>query len=163
MGHIPTRAHTRRTETGRAGCGWRAPTTCGHECSSIQGLVGPATFCWFFIFYFYLKNSVEIFRVKLDPFKRIGSARYNHSRMITDSLGLLQTERSAQGYKYPISARIFYKKQKSIYPLSPTQISYRYSAKNNCVLAIGFLVFSRHCFPLKGNESPYEQRPDSSS
>ena len=48
MGHIPTRAHTRRTEPGRAGCGWRAPTTCGHECSSIQGLVGPATFCFLF-------------------------------------------------------------------------------------------------------------------
>ena len=53
MGHIPTRAHTRRTEPGRAGCGWRAPTTCGHECNSIQGLVGPATFL--LVFYFYLK------------------------------------------------------------------------------------------------------------
>ena len=52
VSHILTRAHTRRTEPGRVGCGWRAPTTCGHECSSIQGLVGPATF---FVFYFYLK------------------------------------------------------------------------------------------------------------
>ena len=50
MGHIPIRARARRTEPGRAGFESRAPTTCGHEYSSIQGLVGPATFFWFFIF-----------------------------------------------------------------------------------------------------------------
>ena len=160
LGHGP-HPHTRRTGPGRV------RVARAHDLRTRMQFDSGA--CWtcyillVFYFLFLFKNSVEIFRVELDPFKRVGSARCNHSRMITDSLGLLQTERSAEGYKYPISARIFYKKRKSIYPLSPTQISYRYSAKNNCVLAIGFLVFSRHCFPLKGNESPSEQRPDSSS
>ena len=156
--HPHTRA--RRTEPGRTGCCGACPRPAVTNAVRFRGLLDLLHFVGF---YFLFKNSVEIFRVELDPFKRIGSARCNHSHMITDSLGLLQTERSAEGYKYPISARIIYKKQKSIYPLSPTQISYRYSDKNNCVLAISFLVFSRRCFPLKGNKPPSEQRPDSSS
>ena len=78
--------------------------------------------------------------------------------MITDSLGLLQTERSAEGYKYPISARIFYKKQKSICPLSPTNFLH----KKLCSCYRN-LVFSQRVFPLTGNKPPSEQRPDSSS
>jgi len=55
VGPWATSPHARtRAEPNRAGCGWRAPTTCGHECSSVQGLVGPATFCFlFFIFYLF--------------------------------------------------------------------------------------------------------------
>ena len=54
---MATSPHTRapRTKPGRPECGWRASTTCGHECNSIQRLVRLATFFWFFIFYFYLK------------------------------------------------------------------------------------------------------------
>ena len=81
--------------------------------------------------------------------------------MIADSLGLLQTKRSAEGYKYPSFARIFYMKQKSICSLSPT--NFLHSAKRNCVLAIGFCCFLDDLFPLTGNGYPSEQRPDSSS
>ena len=80
------------------GSGGARATTCGHECQfDFRGLLD---LLHFFYFLFLFKNSVEIFRVELDTFKRIESARYNHSRMITDSPGLLQTERSADGYKY---------------------------------------------------------------
>ena len=61
MGHIPTRAHTRRNEPGRVGCGWRAPTTYGHKCNSFQGLVGPATFLFIFYFLFLFKILLRFF------------------------------------------------------------------------------------------------------
>ena len=43
----------------------------------------------------------------------------------------------------------FTRNRKSIYPLSPTQISYIYSAKINCVLAIGFWCFLDSVFHLR--------------
>jgi len=45
---LPTRAEPSRA---RFGSGWRTPTTCGHECSFVQGVLGPVTF-WklFFVF-----------------------------------------------------------------------------------------------------------------
>ena len=115
--HARTRAEPNRAGPGAGGARPRPADTNAVCWASYILLV--------FYFLFLFKNSVEIFRVELDPFKRIGSARCNHSRMITDSLGLLQTERSAEGYKYPISARIFYMKQKLIYPLSPTNFLYK--------------------------------------
>ena len=69
--------------------------------------------------------------------------------MITDSLRLLQTERSAEGYKYSISARIFYKKQKSIYPLSPTNFLYYVKKKKTVFLRSGFGVFSKLIIHLR--------------
>ena len=59
--------------------------------------------------------------------------------MIADSLGLFQTERSAEGYKYPSSARIFYKKQKNQTSLFLPK--FLHSAERNRVLAIGFCFF----------------------
>ena len=44
------RAHA---EPNRAGFGWRVPTTCGHECSSIQG--GLLNLKLFFDFSFLIK------------------------------------------------------------------------------------------------------------
>ena len=104
------------------------------------------------------RGLLRFFGNSWDPFKRIGSARYNHSRMITDSLGLLQTERSAEDYKYPISARIFYKKQKSICPLSPINFLHK-----TVFLLSEFGAFLNVVLPLTGNKPPSEQRPDSSS
>jgi len=37
-------------ESNRAGFGWRALTTCGHECSSIQGFLNLKIFCFDFIY-----------------------------------------------------------------------------------------------------------------
>ena len=73
MGHIPIRAHTRRTEQGRVRV--RAPTTCGHECSSIQETLEPETFFGFYLFKFYLKLCFDILRfsIRFDLF--FGSAR----------------------------------------------------------------------------------------
>ena len=105
MGHIPTRAYIRRTAPDRV------RVASAHDLRTrMQFDSGACWTCYIFVgflFLFYLKFCWD-FQVELDPFKRIGSARCNHSRMITDSPGLLQTERSAEGYKYSISARIFY-------------------------------------------------------
>ena len=108
VGPWATSPHARtHAEPNRAGCGWPRPVDT--NVVRFRGLLDLLHFCWFFIFYFYLKFCWD-FRVELNPFKRIESARCNHSRMITNSLGLLQTERFAEGYKYPIFARIFYRK-----------------------------------------------------
>ena len=49
LGHGPhphTHAHApNRTGPGRAGCGWRVVTTCGHECNSILRVRGLLHFC----------------------------------------------------------------------------------------------------------------------
>jgi len=45
MGLTP---HT-RAELNRVGFGWHAPTTCGHECSSVQEIPGPAIFWKLFL------------------------------------------------------------------------------------------------------------------
>ena len=100
IGHIPTRARTRRTELGRAGPG-RVRVARAHDLwTRMQFDSGACWTCYiflgFYFLFFYLKFCWDC-RIELDSFKRIRSARYNHSRMITDSLRLLQTERSAEG------------------------------------------------------------------
>jgi len=50
VGHEPP-FYARRTEPGRLGFGWRAFMTCGYECNSVQGVLGPAIFWIFFDFY----------------------------------------------------------------------------------------------------------------
>ena len=145
MGHIPTRANT----PNRAG---RVQVVRAHDLRTrMQFDSGACWTCYIFllVFYFYLKFCWD-FRVKLDPFKRIGSACCNYSRMITDSPGLLQTERSVEGYKYLISAW-FFTKNRNRSALFLSQISYIYSVGKNCVLAIGFWCFLKVVFPLTGN------------
>ena len=44
MSHLFTRAQMRRTDRARIGSGWRAPTTCGHEGSLVQRVLGLAIF-----------------------------------------------------------------------------------------------------------------------
>ena len=55
LGHESHSPHARtRAEPGRAGfgSGWRAPTTCGHECNFVQGVLGPAAFWKLFFCHF---------------------------------------------------------------------------------------------------------------
>ena len=49
MGHISTRART--VNRARLRFEWRTLTTCGHECNSVQGVVGHATFWKLFLVY----------------------------------------------------------------------------------------------------------------
>ena len=50
MGHIPTRAHTRRSEPGRAGCGWRAPRPGDMNAVRFRGLLDLLHFVFYFLF-----------------------------------------------------------------------------------------------------------------
>jgi len=53
LGHVPHSTAHARAEPNRAelGFGWREFTTCGYECNSVQGVIGPATFWKLFIVY----------------------------------------------------------------------------------------------------------------
>ena len=77
--HPHTRAHT-PNRTG-PGVGGGAPTTCGHECSSIQGALEPKTFLSNFLFQFYLKFCFDFFEIFYSVITLSGSARELHDRV----------------------------------------------------------------------------------
>ena len=120
-------AHTRAEPT-RAGCGWRAPTTCGYECSSIQGLVGPATFCWFFYFLFLFKKFCWEFSGRVGPVQEnrictLQALAHDHifSQVVTNE--------KMQRVINTLSLHVSFTRNRNRSTLFLPQISYKYSAK----------------------------------
>ena len=114
--------------------------------------------CPWLCFWFYFKILLRFFG-RVEP---IQENRICTLQPLAHDHRFSRAVRSAEGYTYPISARIFYIKQKSVCSFSHKFLTFCWK-KDNCVLAIGFCCFLDVPFPLTGNEYPSEQRPDSLS